>query len=568
MRHIFKISIAAALSGILASCSFFDVTPQVISGETFYTSEKEAQYGLAGVYGAMSNQEFYGEYYSLSFGNIDDLSYFNRPVSTDYSLQYNLHSAGTSRIYEMWSMIYKGVSNANYFMEAISKTEFDPDGTYYNEARFLRAYYYFILGQAWGDVPLIKSAVKTPEQTMCPASPQYEVLTWAASEMEECIAAAGEDDLSIQPSRVTKSTMDGILARVYLFLAGESVQGGDKTEFLTRARDHAKAVIETGRFHLNPDYEQVFKNMIGDKYDTEYHESMWEVEFRGDHSGIEWSNGRIGDILGLQSGNSASTNFDEFNCNFAYGMYNGSLQLWNLYWKTDLIAAENESVYIWDDRLWWNLPPYNYAGNTALPPYGSTKGTCAPGIDPTPYSYKGVTTTQDVTAAKMRRNCGKFRRDVEIEGMHPTKNYTSINYPLLRYADVLLMYAEASNELSGPTQEAYDYVKAVRSRSHVSTRTFDSYDQAGFRQLIRNERGRELCFESLRRFDLIRWGIYVEEMNAYAKWTADPEWVEDAMAERPALMGANTKPMHVLLPIPSIELGVNTELKQNSLWAN
>ena len=146
--------------------------------------------------------------------------------------------------------------------------------------------------------------------------------------------------------------------------------------------------------------------------------------------------------------------------------------------------------------------------------------------------------------------------------------YTTINFPILRYSDVLLMYAEASNELSGLTQEAYDCVELVRTRAGIKTQPMVSYDQNSFRELVRNERGRELCFESIRRFDLIRWGIYVEQMNKYTDWAADDRWSQNAKAARAANMGGKITQRHILLPIPSIELGVNKELTQNSLWAN
>jgi hypothetical protein len=92
------------------------------------------------------------------------------------------------------------------------------------------------------------------------------------------------------------------------------------------------------------------------------------------------------------------------------------------------------------------------------------------------------------------------------------------------------------------------------------------YDKDTFRELIRNERGRELCFESIRRYDLVRWGIFVEEMNNYTKWAADERWVKNTKAQRAASMGGYIKPMHVVLPIPAIELGVNDLLVQNPLW--
>lgn len=566
MRNIYRFLIGAAAVTSLFSCSFFDVKPQVICSDTFYNSEAEVKYGLAGVYGAIGKEQFYGNYFSLMYANVDDLSYFNRDISTNY-LQYCRHNASTSQVYDIWTAIYQGVNNANAFMEAVVETDYDKEGRYFNEARFLRAYYHFLLAQSFGDVPLRAKAVKTPDEVMSPATPQYEILTWAASEMEACLALAAEE-VTEQPSRVTKTTIQGILARVYLFLAGESVKGGDKTGFLTKARDFAYAVIESGKHDLNPDYSKVFINMIEDEYDTEYHESMWEAEFLGDRSSAEnWSNGRIGDLLGLQSGDSASSKYSEFKCNYAYGQYDGSLKLWDLYWQTDRTADENALPTITDKRQEWNLPPYNYAGNAQQPPYGETTGKAVAGIDKTPYIYNNVSTSDDPTAAPAIRNCGKFRREVQYEGVKTSKLlYTTINYPILRYSDVLLMYAEASNELSGPTQEAYDCVVKVRTRAGVATLPIGSYDKDSFRELVRNERGRELCFESLRRFDLIRWGIYVKEMNKYTEWAADERWSKSAKASRAANIGGYIKPMHVLLPIPAIELGVNKELVQNELW--
>ena len=566
MKNIYRFLIGAAAVTSLFSCSFFDVEPQVILFDTFYNTEAEVKYGLVGVYGAIGREQFYGNYYSLMYANIDDLCYFNRDISTNY-LQYCRHNASTSQVYDIWTAMYQGVNNANSFMEAVVNTDYDKDGKYFNEARFLRAYYHFLLAQSFGDVPLRTVAVKKPDEVMCPATPQYDILTWAAAEMEACLELASEE-VTEQPSRVTKTTMQGILARVYLFLAGESVKGGDKTAFLTKARDFAKDVIDSGKHDLNPDYSRVFINMIEDEYDTKHHESMWEAEFLGDRSSAEnWSNGRIGDLLGLQSGDSNSSKYTEFTCNYAYGQYDGSLKLWDLYWQTDRTADENALPTITDKRQEWNLPPYNYAGNAQQPPYGETSGKAVAGIDKTPYVYNSVSTSNDPTAAQAIRNCGKFRREVQYEGVKTSKLlYTTINYPILRYSDVLLMYAEASNELSGPTQEAYDCVAKVRTRAGIATLPMGSYDKDSFRELVRNERGRELCFESLRRFDLIRWGIYVQEMNKYTEWSADERWSKSAKAARAANMGGYIKPMHVLLPIPAIELGVNKELVQNELW--
>lgn len=335
--------------------------------------------------------------------------------------------------------------------------------------------------------------------------------------------------------------------------------------------DYAKAVIDSGKHRLNPSYSKVFINMISDLYDIEYYESMWEADFVGNQSSADnWSNGRIGDVIGLQ--NTASTDFMLFKSNYSYGQYNGSLKLWDLYLNQDRTTAENGDLK--DERADWNLPPYNYKGGGKYPPYGETEGTCVAGIDRTPYSGKAAdnktySTTENPAVAGAVRNCGKYRREVQYEGHQDSKRLrTQINYPILRYSDVLLMYAEAYNEYNeGPCEEAYNYVAEVRRRSGVDTNPFSSYsDYASFRDFVRNERGRELCFESLRKYDLIRWGIFVEEMHNYSEWTSDARWSDATLANLAATTGNSVQNKHIVMPIPSIELGVNTLLRQHPLW--
>ena len=558
IKNIFA---AIGLSAMMTSCGFLDVEPQVICSDTFYNTQEEALYGLAGVYGVMSNEAFYGNYYSLMCSNVDDLCYFNRSTTSNYTNMYK-HDASATEIYAAWTEMYKGIRNANAFMEAIPNTTFDQDGKLYNEARFLRAYYHFLLAQAWGDVPMRKQAVTTHDEVMCAASPQFEVLSWAAQEMEECIELAGED-ISQAPSRINKYIVHGILARTYLFMAGETVKGGNKSEYYQKAMQHAEAIISSGKFQLNPEYSQVFINMISDQYDREYNESMWEVDFLGHRASAEsWSNGRIGDLMGLQS--SGASGYSSFLCNFAYGQYDGSLKLWDLYWTVDRTEDENQLNDVTDKRQIWNMPPYNYAGCTS-----SSLGLTIPAsTEKAPYIYAGQTTFDNPITAQAIRNCGKWRREVEYEQVMDSKRlYTGINYPLLRYSDVLLMYAEASLEYTGTvSQEAYECVKAVRNRAAVKTNEFSTYDTASFREFVRNERGRELCFEGIRKYDLIRWGIFVEAMNGYVKAATDERWSGSAKASYAAAIGSAVQDKHIVLPVPSVELGVNNLLVQNPLW--
>ena len=138
------------------------------------------------------------------------------------------------------------------------------------------------------------------------------------------------------------------------------------------------------------------------------------------------------------------------------------------------------------------------------------------------------------------------------------------------FEDVLLMFAEADNEYNGaPSQEAYDCVKLIRDRAKIKTRDFAEYDQAAFRQLVRNERGRELVGEAgIRRFDLIRWGNFAGVMRTtYNAYFTDVRCAGVTTASTYAAhIPGNIKDRHILFPIPNIELGVNPELKQNKLW--
>lgn len=174
----------------------------------------------------------------------------------------------------------------------------------------------------------------------------------------------------------------------------------------------------------------------------------------------------------------------------------------------------------------------------------------------------------------VQRRCGKFRREWEL-GDYKNKNWTPENYPILRYADVLLMLAEAENETNqGPTAAAYDAINKVRARAGIKTKV-EGLDYAAFTQLIRDERARELCFESLRKYDLIRWGIYTESMhtNLYNA-TQDPRWATKAETTdktggqytNASKVAERTTDQHQFLPIPTKELGVNTKLEQNKFW--
>ena len=164
----------------------------------------------------------------------------------------------------------------------------------------------------------------------------------------------------------------------------------------------------------------------------------------------------------------------------------------------------------------------------------------------------------------VQRACGKFRREWEtLKPRH--KNYTQENYPIIRYADVLLMLAEAENEVNqSPTSLAYEAINLVRERAGLEPLSGLSY--AEFQQEVRDERGRELCFESLRKYDLVRWGIYTDAIQALGEVTYDSRWPSGSNYSTARAFAERTQKKHEFLPIPLKELAINTELEQNPLW--
>lgn len=607
IKSILKLGTLALLTAALPACSFLDTDPQIIPDDGYYNSEQKLIYGLAGVYGVLNSEALYGNYYSLQIANADDLCYFNNYNNSESRPDRYNHSAGTAAIYDTWSKLYEGIKNANRYIEAVEKTEIDPGklsvdiGLYIAEARFLRAYYHFLLAQAWGDVPLRVKATTSPNpnDVQMAATPQEQVLKWCADEIEATIPDLYEP-IDNTPSRVSQTVAQGILARVYLFMAGESVKqidGLDKKEMYRRAAYWANEVIASHKHDLNESYEEIFINMIRDQYDTQFHESMWEAEFLGDRtSATDWTNGRIGDLIGLRS-QSRTTNYSEWACNYSYGYYNGSYTLWQLYWENDRTADETASATVIDKRLTWNLPGYNsrgmnnqkisyknkagetvtrylqqtqsmfktpwvYNNNFAMPDIEGLDQTIENAFDPADLVY-------DPTVMCAVRNAGKWRRETVYEKQMSAKSlYTTINFPILRYADVLLMYAEAINEYAGaPDDQAKDAIREIRKRAGVKTDESLLGDYRSFRDLVRNERGRELAFEGLRKWDLIRWGTFVEKMhNAGTNQPTENKYRNVSYTNYASANYANVTARHIYLPIPTKELAVNHALRQNPLW--
>ena len=565
-----KITIIALLAGFsMVSCDFLDKEPTKLTPENYFNTPAEANSFLTGIYAILSQPTFYGgDYMYLVAG--DDLSHYGGsgrgPAST--GLICNNATTSDNAVTAFWYALYSGINRANMFLENIDKVNGFDAGVkeqYIAEARFLRAFYYFNLVECWGDVPFKTVSTQSVTNLNIPRTDKQEIYDFIVSEMADAAETGlkSASDLAYKPGRISQSTAWGILARVYLFRAGEHYREGrnatqaEKKDYFERASFYAQKVMTAGH-KLAANYWDPFIDMCSDKYNTTANESIWEAEFAGNNTSDTQAEGRIGNIIGL-AGPDLSSKSDVTGAKdpgYGYAFIYSTPKLYNLY-------VNNGDT----KRFNWSIAPFEYkeAGgkNTGvthrefeqgklaevMSQYGQQRGT-----------YQYADDTEKTTATKnFSRMCGKYRREYEAD--KKDKNYTSINFPILRYADVLLMIAEAENEANnGPTTLASQCMKEVRERAGLNE--LPDMTQEEFRQTVKDERAMELCFEYTRRFDLIRWGEYVKNMRALVteaqsgnNWTQGPTNVYTYF---------NISSTYNYFPIPDAEMSVNKDITQNN----
>lgn len=626
----FKYTILSVLaSAVMASCNFLDKEPYKITSGTYFQSEDEASSALTGVYAILAQSSFYGGDYNILAGG-DDLSFYGGSSGriSNSGLICNLATTSDPAVTALWFTLYNGIERANYYIEQIDNVPDMSEKTraqYKAEARFLRAFYYFNLVQNWGDVPFkTQSTVSTGslKNKDIARTPKDDIYKFIVEEMAEVsdpenggLLTASE--LGYLPGRVSKSTAWGILARVYMFWAGEHYRDNlpapaDKVDKFKEALKYGKLVQGAGHT-LSPKYWDMFIDMCSDKYDTSgAHESIWEVEFAGDGTGDVRAEGRVGNTIGLMCPDFSSLNnvVGKNDPGYAYAFIWATPKLYDLYGykapyqvKKDADGLlkynddseptlENQYGTLRDDRFIWNIAPFGYRatkvksegivgrtfdnkdlyywvmglGDFAGRGYGSRSYEYGLADDPIFNSnttnkgdvWKKLTTSEgNRDQARKDLCCAKYRREYE-PAAKKNKNNTSINFPLLRYSDVLLMMAEAENEVNGPA-DAYQYIDEVRERAGLK-KLDRNFNQDTFREEIKDERARELCFEYIRRYDLIRWGEYIVKMNEQVTFTGEKYWSQGAQVAN----FFRIREAYNYFPIPESEKAVNKLITGNN----
>lgn len=512
------------------SCSKLNQKPQdFISPDDFYSSIDEAESALLGVYGTLSETALYANYMQGRMGLSADLGYDSYTIDWN-TVAYNTITSSDAKITSYWKALYKGIGRANMLLEKIKYLDpGDERDRIEGEAEFLRAYYYFMLVLRFGDVPLVLEPVNSTDASSVQIhkTPKKDVYNRIVTDMLDAADKVKTADEVESGGRVNQSAVYGILARVGLNMAGYPCLEEDMYH---NVKLWAKWVIDCDMHSLNPSYPQIFINYMQDIYDIK--ESIFEVEFWGNNENeYTTTAGKVGVLNGIR--------FINEDLAPTVGFSVGTIRTTSSYFE----MFEDEDL-----RRDWTIAPYYLNSNTG-----------------TKVNWSG--------SQIWNRFCGKYRREYELTDVK-SLNYNSTNFPILRYADVLLMYCEAvacdPSSTSEEIAESFGYLNQIRRRGFgmdMDTPS-DVADLAvqGREELlsaVKMERPRELGYELLRKDDLVRWGEFYENMKQVALKVPDST-SSIYVAARTAFTSVSER--DVLWPIPSYELGLNRNLTQNEGW--
>jgi hypothetical protein len=504
----------------------------------YYNSEQDLNFALAGTYDPLGSDYLYASGLWFQFGLCNDESFYPNTANSFSAPMFYQFDYTNPFVSGLWEQCYIGIERANLLIANINRPVMDEQRRQIilGEALFLRGFYHFLLVSNYGGVPLKLTPTSDINSVNIPKDSARKVYEQVLIDMKAAEAKVAKATVIGHASRISQTTVQGMLARVCLYMAGYPLQ--DQSKY-AEALSWAQKVKNSGEHGLitafdatvtnNSGYGQVFVNQSRDIYDVK--ESMWEADFYMNAQNTAFNEGgRLGTYQ------IACQNLDT---GFASGNIRTTIKLYNLYKAGDL-------------RRDWSIAPFSYTSTA-------------------------TTATRVYYAATniIGRESGKWRRYTEPSSFPKQQYKTGTNFPILRYSDVLLMLAEAENEVNGATAEAYDAINRVRRRGYgvpvdQPNATADlpaGLSQTAFRQQVYDERARELCFEALRRPDLIRWGLFKQTMDAMVtEINASNATVTNKSRWILGYTTAASSPRYTLLPIPALEININKAITQNPGW--
>lgn len=552
-----RILIYIAMAGIFAvSCTDFlkEESRTEIEKSDFMMDAKEAETVLLGAYRSLIGEGAYSLNLSILFSMGTDISQVEGKTTENWRITpTNAFPATQSEVQESWQALYEGIYAANDFIERCAAridqwdtTERDKGVIFIAEARALRALYYFELVRRWGHIPLMKSTAQSSMHpgTYIQADPVdvYKFIEEDLLYAAETLPYASDDTFRNDNSyRFSKGAAMGLLAKVYATWAGYPILDDTKWE---EAAKIAQKLIYSGKHDLLPEYETLWMNTCNGIWDPK--ESLIEVSFYSPTTGGGNADpcGRIGKWNGVKTTSIAGV---RGRCAANVKVVHSFVLNWRNFPE--------------DQRRELSVANYRYDDDYTLWARGSSD-TDASALANDEDSSKKQKEKQNYTPAKW-----DIVKYVKESNALINDDKSNVNWYILRYSDVLLIYAEALNEWQGgPTTEAYAAINKVRKRGYGGSAGYElsGMNQEEFREAVRRERAFELAFEGHRKLDLIRWGIYYETIQKTD--AALNAWWESDGTYNYVVAKHTVKGKHELLPIPQRELDLCTQFEQNPNW--
>ncbi|WP_339706680.1 RagB/SusD family nutrient uptake outer membrane protein [uncultured Kriegella sp.] len=493
-----------------------DIEPTgAVSETTYWSTVEDAELAVNAVYAELDGTQMV-----MALDGVTDIgyhSYSNVPTFNDVRFGEIDPSNGT--ITGIWNRYYIGIRKANDVIANIDKVvggDQDMIARITAEARFLRAYYYTQLSSLWCNVPLITEVLDINDQR--PTNSKEEIVSYVIDELDDIInsnalpLSYSADDVG----RVTQGAALTLKARVAI-----------RNSNFTVARDAAKAVMDLNIYGLYPNYEELFQ-VVGQNSQEVIFDRQFTVG-GNTYNAFGYSAASLGGGSGVEPMNG----------------------LFEKYEYTGPINPDDPFENI-DPR--WNYIVY-YTGQ----PIGTDT-----------YNSWPTSTTPDKTNSSefATVNGYNLKKWVDYESFAANSNLGDINMILMRYADVLLMYAESKIELNEIDTSVYAAINAIRQRPTVDMPEItEGKSQAELREIVRDERARELAFEGLRLFDINRWQIgevkagLVQGMH-YKNESG--QWVILDYG-RVATFNENRD---YCWPVPQAEMDINDVITQNQGYTN
>ena len=514
-----------------------------ITSTTLYNSESGALAGLAGVYSRVVTAYKEAEINALYPSSYTDEGHYNRVGAFGYIK--NDFSSSDTKLRILWTSYYEGIVSVNTFLIGVRNSDIDETlkQQLIAEGHFLRAFIYFDLEKAFGGKEGIPMQLEETIGELLPRTSGIDVYKQIIADLELAEKDLPED-ADVTPGRAGKGVARGLLARAYLYIAGEPFNEPGAYE---KSKEWSEAIISNSYYQLNSSYQDVFNKLAMEEYDNK--EVLFQIGFSFANSDVNQSS-KLGAVAGMLV-------HDE-GCGKGFALMNATISLLQKY-RSDIS----------DERGLWNVNPY----------YVPRLNDC----------NTALLNNQFLEVAS------KYRRS--LESNNTNSSYGAHHWPVLRFSDVLLMYAEAENQINPGSSLALNAVNRVRNRAKATP--FTEINEG----LIQEERMLELCFEGHRKYDLLRWGILEERVNETKSIMetlgADSDFVNtDWSIYADANVGADGIPLsgdepttlevrlnslsssfnyfdgynnfdiskHYILPIPEQELGVNTNLSQTAGW--